>query len=295
MKPLSPLQRVHALEKEFPVFLKREDLLVPGGGNKVRRFQAFFEETGQVDKVATLSDPGAHTFHILKHFLLDGDSDEGIGGAKQLIFLERKTPLTPYRETIRESYRQLPNIKVSQASSFIQLLRFMLYKYASFGRVQTIGIGGHVKATPNPFERAMEECIEQLKQEHIEGNVVHLFPISSGNMADGFLSYVHKKGVAQHSFVGVTTGDRFSIPLLMRKYAKEKKINLIKPNRYSYQEYVSKATEFHQKTSVWLDPIHTIHLTDVLEDHSFPNDSTFPKDVTLVLWITCPYVKNLTP
>lgn len=302
MKPLSPLQRVLALEKGYPIFLKREDLLFPGGGNKVRRFQAFFEKMGQVDRVATLSDPGAHTFYILRHFLVDGDSNEEIGGAKELIFLERKTPLTPYAEMIRQKYLQHPNIKVSQASSFIQMLRFMLYKYASFGRVQTIGIGGHVKVTPNPFERALEECVEQLKQEHIKGNVVHLFPISSGNMADGFLHYVHKQGLTHHFFVGVTTGDRFSIPLLQWKYAKEKRMKLVRPKRYSYAEYVNKATEFYQKTSVWLDPIHTIHLTDVLEDQpflknrTFPKVATFPKDEpTLVLWITSPFVKNLTP
>jgi hypothetical protein len=296
MNPLSPLQRVPSLEKEQPVFLKREDLISPGGGNKVRRFQAFFEKHKDAKKVATLSDPGAHTFQILKHFLKenikedirDETEDQGQLGAEQLIFLERDTPLTPYAEIIREHYRYHPDIRVSQASSFIQLLKYTFYKYASFGRVKTVGIGGNVKISPNPFEQAMEECLEQLQRAGVEGDVVHLFPISSGNMADGFLHYVHRKGVGHHSFIGITTGDRLSIPWLKLKYVKEKKIKLIKPASYSYKGYCQKALAFHQKTSVWLDPIHTIHLTDALEKHSFPQDST------IVLWITCPFIKKLT-
>jgi hypothetical protein len=281
INPISPLQRVRTFPQQAQIFLKREDLIEPGGGNKVRRFQAFFEQHGLLDRVVAMSDPGSHTFQILLHFLRQHDGK----GAKQLHFLERAASTSTYSDQVRKLYVDHPQVTFSHAPAFIQLIKFLAYKW--FSGVQTIGIGGRVQLSPNPFEMAFDECIRQLQEYNIEGPVIHLFPIASGNMLDGFLQRNARSAQMDHSFIGVTTGYRFSIPWLKFKYRRYREVTFVRPIHHTMKQYRKRAARFHQHTGVWLDPIHTLHLCDVLETHPFQEQST------IVVWITCPYIDSI--
>ncbi|MBB6734061.1 hypothetical protein [Cohnella zeiphila] len=263
--------------------MKREDLIRPGGGNKVRRFQAFFDRYGSVDRLVAMSDPGSHTFRILLQFLQENEGK----GAKELHFLERAAVTTPYADQGRKLYLNHPRVTVRQAPALIQLAKYLAYRWLPFRGVRTIGIGGWVSLSPNPFETAFSECIQQLQEYNVEGPIVHLFPIASGNMLDGFLHRKARSAPMDHSFIGVTTGHRLSAPLLRMKYGRYREVAFIRPFRLSMEQYRNRAVRFHRHTGVWLDPIHTIHLYDVLESRRLP------KDAAIVVWITCPYLDSI--
>jgi hypothetical protein len=140
----------------------------------------------------------------------------------------------------------------------------------------------------HPMARSVQFAqwrVPTIQEYNIEGPVVHLFPVASGNMLEGFPQRNARSAQLDHSFIGVTTGYRFSIPLLNIKYRGSREVTFIRPIHHTMKQYRKRAARFHRHTGVWLDPIHTIHLYDVLETGPFPEHST------IVVWITCPYTR----
>lgn len=286
----SPLDRAsnelrQHLSCSRPLFFKREDLLKPGGGNKVRRFKAFFKQYGYVNRVTTLSDPGSHTFQILKHFA----APKGTPGAGHLVFLETNRTLTPYTQKGQESYVHHPQITVKKANMWQQYATYLLSKSTS-SKGQTIGIGGHVKLPINPFTQAIDECLQQLVLAGIDTqNVDHLFPISSGNMMEGFL---HHPQSDSQNYYALMTGDKWSIPYLKYAYLRKNNVHLLPVYQNdTYNQLQTKILTFHERSNINLDPIHTVHMLDVFipkKNHPINKDTSKP----LVCWITCPLQTN---
>ncbi len=289
---ICPLQQIpNGYGKYQNVFAKRLDLIKPGGGNKVFRFQQFFKEHKNIKTLVALSNPGAHTFHILQA-LIPSPSPVGEGDIK-FLFLEQEMPTNPYTEARRNLYLNKEGIKVIQAPFWKLLLQFLYYKYFGGSQYTTIGIGGHIDLkNSNPYESVFKECIEQTplltspQRREEERQVIHLFPIASGNMADCFLALIPKED-QKHYLAGVTTGGKRTFSYLNFKYGSNKNLSLYKPLEYSYKTYTEKAKLFYEKTNFYLDPTHTIHLLDVLDQE------LLPKDASIVLWITCPLVEKL--
>jgi hypothetical protein len=260
----SPLDEITITGNKSRVFLKREDLLEPAGGNKVRRFYSFFKENRKINTLVALSDPGAHTFYVLKHFLKNGPNSLG---ADRMIFLERNNKLNAYQNAIRKTYTDNPEISVSRAPFLFQYIKLKIL--ALLPTYKSIGVGGHCKVSKNPFVDAFTECSRQLTEKNITGKVCHLFCIASGMMADGFLQATTND--KQHCFAAVMTGAPLTKNLIKLKYGN--KIKLFEPEP---------TKEIGMLGTSQLDPIHTGHLPELLSRaycKSFPN---------IVLWMTQP-------
>jgi hypothetical protein len=273
---ICPLQKIEGEWSGYSkLFAKRLDLV---GGNKGFRFQQFFKEHPRIETLVALSNPGAHTFHVLQ-----------TDSKMQFLFLEQQMTANPYTEARRSLYLNQENIKVIQAPFWQQLLRFLYYKYFGGIKYSAICIGGHIDLKDaNPYEDVFKECCEQISLFYSQPKgvdakeVIHLFPIASGNMADCFLA-IH----TDNKFVAVTTGGKRTFSYLNFKYRSTKNISLHKPLDYSYEVYKEKAKVFYDKSNFWLDPTHTIHLLDLLDQE------LLPKDAIIVMWITCPLVEKL--
>jgi len=283
MSSASPLQAAPELRPDGRVFLKREDLLQPGGGNKVARFDAFFARHGRVRTVVALSNPGAHSLYVLSHYLTGPERESG---ADRLVFLERRMPLDPYFAALRQSYLHNPRIEVSRRPLWIQLFLFTLYRW--FGRLvgaRTIGIGGHLQQRPNPYLPAMEKCVQQLQQQAVTGPVVHLFAVASGDMADGLLQYVEAHPELDHRLVGVMTGPVATRPRLRFRYRRRSRLKLVQARPMNRRGYERTAETFYARTAVWIDPLHTAQIVRpaLLSETG--------KGATLVLWMTQPFIE----
>jgi hypothetical protein len=275
----SPLQKVVLKGVHKEVFLKREDLLYPAGGNKVRRFRAWLDIHRKAHTVVAMSDPGAHTFQVLQSFL---DQPRYNNRIKRLLFLETLRPTNPYSESIRTGYLGDKRIKVLAHPAWMQTI--LLQLSGTVPGVASLGIGGSVRLSPNPFSAALEEAQGQVAQEGFDGRLLHIFPIASGTMLDGFLASPRQK--SSDSFIGVMTGHPITRRLLSRKYSSEKSVSLVAPEPIIWNNYIEKARAFHAQTGVWLDPVHTIHLLNAIE--RFSNQSADG----IVLWITCPRIAD---
>ncbi len=275
----SPLQKVVLKGIGMEVFLKREDLLLPAGGNKVRRFHAWLSNKEGAHTIAAMSDPGAHTFQVLQSFL---DHPKYSNRIRRLLFLETLRTTNPYTQSIREAYLGDKRIKVISGSALLQVI---LLKFLAFiPGVNSMGIGGHLRLSPNPFSTALQEAQQQVVMRGFTGRRTHVFPIASGTMLDGFLTAQNEKN--NDSFIGVMTGHPISRNYLIKKYSSDKSVMLIPYQPLIWNQYIKKAIEFQEQTGVWLDPVHTIHLLNALEhiQNKF--------SAGIVMWITCPLIKD---
>lgn len=276
IEPLSPLQEVTLEKYTSRFFLKREDMIGPVGGNKVRRFQAFFNQNPHLKKVVALSNPGSHTFKVLTAMLDDLEPLD-------FIFLEREMSLSPYERKNREAYINHPQIHVSQAPFWKQWLKWLYYKTISSAHTGVIGVGGFTSVRPNPFQQALKECDQQLRDNGVSGSILHLLPNASGQMLDGLLAESINSDY-EHTFLGVMTGDAMTQPYLRVKYLSYKQVKLLKPRTCSHEKYTILANWFHRQTGVWLDPIHCVHSADVLHRET----TMFPSATNTIVWVTCP-------
>lgn len=270
------LEEVHLREFGGRAFLKREDLYGPAGGNKVRRFDAFFGDRPRMTRVMGLSDPGAHTFHVLKEYLADESQNTG---TDRLLFLERSVEITPYAARLREGYANNPRIHVSRAPLSTQVAKYMVNRYLL--HVPSVGIGGSMHLSPNPFADAMRETVHQLRARGAGANAAHLFALASGTMADGFLE---ETAFTQTKLIAALTGSPSTRPFVRSRYRNLPGLTLQDPPRTSWGEYKQLASRFHDQTGVWLDPTHTIHLLELLRNPVVQNSRN------IVLWITCPRI-----
>ncbi|MBD3421522.1 MAG: hypothetical protein GF398_15495 [Chitinivibrionales bacterium] len=274
----SPLQRVQLPGIADAVYLKREDLLPHGGGNKVRRFDRFFAERGRIPVGITLSDAGAHTFIVLASYL----STSQHAGAQKLIFLELNNPLSPYARRLRQTYSATDGIVTIRGPLLRQLLRLKWYELT--GKAISLGLGGDVTLHENPFGKALVECVAQLRDHSERRPVLHLFPYSSGVMARGFIEAIESSGMVGQNLQAVVTSTsriaRFVKPLAQRSG----RIHFAFARQISWTTYCVRARSFFEHSGVWLDPVHTIHLAEILERRHFVRHSA------LVVWITCPFI-----
>lgn len=274
----SPLQRVTLNGTHKDLYLKREDLLCPAGGNKVRRFRAWLDTNSRAHTIAAMSDPGAHTFRVLQSLL---DHPRYRNRIRRLVFLETLRPTNFYSRSIRAKYLCDKRIHVMRTSVWLQTM--LLKVLGLLPGVASLGIGGHVRLSPNPFSEALEETNRQLATDQVSGTFIHVFPIASGTMLDGFLSSRHRE--SRNSFVGIMTGHPITRHLLASKYSYNESVTLVPSRPLGWSDYTEKAQRFHAQTGVWLDPVHTIHMLDVLERFSTSADG-------VVLWITCPFIDS---
>ncbi len=258
------------------LFVNRLDLV---GGNKTFRLRQFFKDHENVETLVAFSYPGAQTFHALNAYNLSLEKDRQMN----LLFLEQETPLNPFTEAKRNLYLKEEKIKVISGPFWKQMLRFSFYKFFGGKKYTTLGIGGHIDLNGgNPYAEVYNDCCSKLAGQQ----VIHIFSVASGNMADCFLKIIDQTNNKDH-LAGVTTGGNKTFPYLSYKYGLKQNVSLHRPLDYSYETYKEKAKAFYQKSGFWLDPTHTIHLLDVLDQNMLP------KDATIVIWITCPLVEKL--
>ncbi len=279
---ISPLQEItNHPWGDFRLLLKREDLLIPAGGNKVRRFDAFFEKRGHLKAVMTLSNPGSHSFHVLTRYLKPGTEE---AGCDHLYFLERNIRMSPYHKSRRQDYLFHTGVTVIPGDIISLLSRQSDLRRQG---VAQIGIGGQVSIHPNPYLAVMEQCVGQLREAGIDTAVEHILPVASGNMADGFLKYIQDNRLKGQTLLAIMTGALPSRWMLRIKYFREEYLKLKLPVKIDYAAYKVLAHQFHEVTGVWLDPGHTIQFMPFLKKNSSL------KGKTLVLWMTHPFLEKL--
>ncbi len=267
----SPLQKHKWNGIEF--YLKREDLLAPVGGNKVRRFHPIFNSGAKPKGVIALSDPGSHTFLVVAKYLEDH---------QQAVFFERNIPLTTYTKENREKYLNHANITVIRQPFWKLWFLWLRHKHILSSKdLYALGVGGQTNEL-FPSAEALWECERQLELLENKGAVQHLFPIASGQMLEGFLWH-QQSSEWNPGFHGVMTGPLVSRLLLKRKYKNQETVHLWKKRKIT-GETIQQAESFFHSTGVWLDPLHTIYLLNVLSEVS-----KHPANKTIVFWITSPY------
>lgn len=279
----SPLERIGSSPYGGELFFKREDLYSYGGGNKVRRFISFFAKRPGLKRAAVLSNPGAHTFYSLYKLLAGGYEH----CPPELLFFERQLKMSDYNRRIRELYESNSAIKIVTAPLPLLYIRSLLCSLNPFYKTALIGAGGHVSKRDNPSEELFYETLEQLESwGECRGLCYHLFPIASGNMADGFLRAIKRLGLKSHRLAAITTGAAAGIPLLHLKYRSNPYIQLYRPAKLSYSEYLQRAKQFKTQYGIGLDPNHTIHLPELLQKVKASRSDR------LIVWITAPHIES---
>lgn len=254
--------------------------LSPGGGNKIHRFLKEIHRKKQVDTIVALSDTGSHTFHTLVTL------KENLPELKntQLLFLEIRGRHDPYSRSLEKKYKNNTSVKVISGSLLTLLPLFFLKKIIHKPSTLILGIGGHIQDARNVYENQLIHCLNQLPR---EAEVYHVLPVSSGNLLDSFLYTEKHWKLKNQNFIGVTTGPPLSRRLLKLKYRGRDNVTLKAPLKMSYNDFLIKAREFHLHSEIWLDPVHTIHLTEAVEN--------LPPKAHIVLWITTPEIQSLPP
>ncbi len=268
--PETPLQRVGARE----LFLKREDLLPYGGGNKVPRFLHALAQRNGERHVAALSDYGSHSFTVLTAMARDPAL-----AIDELELWELPIPPDPYHDALAGRYAEAPNVTIRRGSTVGLVLRWV-----ARGRragVCRLGIGGTVKDAGQTYQPAVEACGRQLLEAGVGGPAVHVLPLASGDTAVAVLSALRACGRDQDQVAGVITGPWIGHARLSLK--KPEGFHLVKPRARSWDDYVAGARTCHGETGVWLDPSHTLPAWDSLDRLPAPL-----RDLPTVMWVTCP-------
>lgn len=272
----SPLQRILWPGRPGPVYLKREDLLLPGGGNKVRRFRQFFKEHPAYRSVVCLSDPGSHSFHVLRSFLNDPDFH-----LQNVIFLERKREVAPYFLLRRKAYLNDRRIRIHSHGFFLSWL--LLLYFGMTGKALSVGIGGSLRLESNPHGEAFLECREQLEKFGHDGPIIHLFASASGMMLRGFLDKQAHWPSAK--LMTCFTGDPAAWPWFQFRFRKEihsGKFRVFRPSDLPKTPISSEEARAVSVPGFFIDPAHTIHLAGAL------NSGWVPTFEPVVFWMTSP-------
>ena len=101
-------------------------------------------------------------------------------------------------------------------------------------------------------------------------------------MLDGFLASANRR--KNERFIGVMTGNHWTNQLLKWKYRHCSSCSLLPTLRMKWSRYVEIAQVFFQQTSVWLDPVHTIHLYNTILEKKRDGAGK------LILWVTNPSI-----
>ncbi len=261
----------------FPVILARMDLLPFGGGSKIPRFSAWLDQHPYAKRLALLSDPGSHSFVSLARLLKDRNLSA--------TFFERKVPLNPYTQANRNCYLDNPAIQVRSlrnAATGMVLL-------STFFDKQTVwlGPGGYVKGYGQVYETFWHQAELHLKALGLN-QATHLLAVASANTLDSLLTYYLNAGT-QPSVAGVLTGTPHLRGWLRRRFKAVRSVQFFVPQQLTWDQYQQASQLFWKKSGVWLDPLHTIQLSELLP--RLP-----PTTSAAVLWVTCPNFSNpVTP
>ncbi len=261
----------------FPVILARMDLLPFGGGSKIPRFTAWLDQHPQATRFALLSDPGSHSFVSLARLLK--------GRNLSATFFERDVPLNPYTQANRAFYLDNPAIQVrslKKPSAGLAVLSTLFEKHTVW-----FGPGGHVKGYGHVYDNFWHKAEEHLQALGLP-NATHLLAVASADTLESFLTYHQQAGNAPH-VAGVLTGHPRLRGWLTRRFKAHRRVQLFLPRHLTWEEYQQAAHQFWQKSGVWLDPLHTIQLSELLP--RLP-----PTTSAAVLWVSCPNFSNpVTP
>jgi hypothetical protein len=276
------------------VFLKREDLLPYGGGNKVRRLLAWIDELPAATPAAAIACPqtiavlsyrGASTFLVLAELFR-----HGVFPCQSLLFWESNRPATPYVDQVRRRYVGQPGIAIVSGSVPALLARMGWTKWFGRGKVAVLGIGGAVSPRSQPYRVALDECVRQLgEHRRPDGRIWHMLPAGSGTMLAGLAQAIHEAGYRDHRLIGVLTGPPISRRMLRWKYRGQRNVVLVLRQRMDWAEYLAAAMHFHERSGVWLDPTHTIYVAQTL---AHLPAKVGPQDV-VICWVTCPRISPL--
>lgn len=249
------------------LFMKREDLLPYGGGNKVRRLLHWRESHPTCRELTVLSDYGSHTFYTLSRMASAFDA---------LIFYERRCATTPYRDAMHQAYSYAPGISIVQGSLGELWLR------SQADRRPRLGIGGNMPSAAVAYREPMRDCVQQLHHQGVVGvPIVHIFPIASGTMADGFLQELAVCAPATgHSLIGVLTGHPLARPWLRLRYARQPLMRLLP----SDPQNVGQVAGQRAVGGAHLDPNHGLYAWHALL-RLLPK---LRKDSVAVFWVTSP-------
>lgn len=271
--------KILGIPAHVDLYLKREDQLPFGGGNKVRRLLRWKERHPDLQRVAVLSDRGSHTFYCLSHMAKHFNA---------ITLYERACEATPYRECLREVYQSTPGVQVIEGSLPLLWLR------SQQEGERLLGIGGALPACANAYGAPMEECLDQLASEG-KGHLPtwHVFPIASGTMADGFLQVLRERGVRNHQLCGVLTGHLLSKPWLHWRYRMQSNVSLWRTAPLSWSHYHALASQVYESSGLWVDPHHGIYCWSILPE--LCASLALVRDSVLVYWVTSPDLTRFVP
>jgi len=290
------------------IYLKREDVLPFGGGNKVRRFLAWLAEArrdsdssgadrgdgqsaklhrhlDQFESIGVLSYRGAHTFLVLAEMFR-----RGLVPARSLTFWETQREPNPYTELVRRKYLDQPNIDVIGGGT-VRLLGQMTWARIRGGPRRLVApIGGSMAPVAPPYREPLDQCIAQLAAlGHRSERVWHLIPASSGVMLDGLRRAIRDRGADDHRVIGVLTGPLAARLKVAWRSRAQRDVLLVQPQRTSWRSYLRLARSFFAQTGIWVDPTHMIYSVRVLRE--LPR-AVQPCDI-VVAWITCPRLDEM--
>lgn len=275
--PETPLERVDTGGRA--VFMKREDLLPYGGGNKVPRFLHALARRTSERRVAALSDYGSHSFTVLTAMLRDPAL-----GIDAIELWELPVAPDPYRRALARRYAETPGVHVRRGSTAGLLARWVWRGVARGSDTYRLGIGGTVSRSAASYEPTVRACVRQLEGAGADGAVVHVLPLASGDTARAVRAALRAAGRGQDHVAGVITGPWIGhAALTLRRPAR---LHLVKPRALDWEAYVAAARACHGQTGVWLDPEHTLPAWDTL--------ARLPaavRDMPVVFWVTCPRIQ----
>jgi hypothetical protein len=262
------------------LFIKCENELPFGGGNKVRRLLCWLDENINAREIHLASDYGSHSFLVLSNILRHKNYNH-----LSATFWERENnTFISYREKIRKNYlnNKLVDIKNFDYNFY---MNYILKK----NKAVLFSLAGKVFTKTSSYAQAMSECISQLKQKGIINSPVwHLLPLASGMMADEFSRYLHAEAKTNHNIIGLLTGDPLlRLPLKMKYYYS--RIHVVNTRPISQDQYDILMNAFFQLSNMILDPLHTIYLWKYLE--KIP--AMIKNDAVIVMWLTHP--TSITP
>lgn len=230
-------------------YLYRMDKLPFSGGNKWPRLYEFFRNYPDIDTLVVMSDAGAHTFKGVMDFF----EKQGTPGLEKLriermIFLENQMPSDPYREKIRSRYLNHPKITVHAGPTWKMFVTYWILKLKP--GLRHLGIGGHVKVRESYFQDIFRHSIAGLE----DGRVLHILPVSSGDMLKEFLQASDRN----HLFVGIMTGHALTRKILRLRFGRERRLRLIEPEILSDEKNLRIRQAFKEQRGITLDPVHSI-------------------------------------
>jgi len=285
----SPLQESPALARALGVeraFLKREDLLPWGGGNKARRFGALLASRAElVRRVFAMSNRGAHTFFTLAQMLPALAAGSGCDPVELHTF-ERDVGGGGYRDEMEAAYARFAGIRrrIGDARRLsVELARARLSRRPGD---LFLGLGGRQTGRDNPYRAAVGEDRAALAA---AGPATHLVAVASGGMAAGIAAGLDDHGLSGE-VVGVLTAEPWgSVGLRLSHARRRGRVRIVRsPLGLSPATTTSRHLAVIERvaadTGVVVDPHHMAHVLAA----AYAEAARGTLGGAVVLWVSCP-------